>query len=168
MHDVGALDRCDQDISDRLGEHGVLTVREAARDRHHELGYQEQLRALSTIPGRVGRIAAGDHTYGVPTRDEGGGESHRRYRGAVVVDVERVDDQRDDHCRPAAPRVLSHRGLIGRGPSDLPPPRREGRTGIPRTLTQEAALAAELDRQNAERSYVGARRSAKRARTTPS
>ena len=58
------------------------------------------------LPGRVTRFATRDHAHRVPARDEAGSEPHRRYGGSVVVDIERVDDQRDDHFRAAAPRVV--------------------------------------------------------------
>jgi hypothetical protein len=50
VYDVGALDRGDQHVSDGLGEHGVLAMREAARDRHHELRNGEHLGAFRPLP----------------------------------------------------------------------------------------------------------------------
>jgi hypothetical protein len=77
---------------------------EVARDRHHELRNAEHFGAFRPLPGRVARYAARDHAHQVPPRHEGRREPHRRYRRPVVVDIERVVDQRDDHpSRRASP-----------------------------------------------------------------
>ncbi len=96
VHDVGTRDCRGEHVFDGLGEQRVLAVREAAGQWQHQFRQAEHLG-----PGcaRVARSAACDNAHRVPSRDEGGREPHRRYGGAVVVDVERVSDQRNDHCR---------------------------------------------------------------------
>ena len=149
---IGALDRRDEYFSIGFGEHGVLAMREATRDRHHELRNPEHFGSLPPLHGRVTRIAARDHAHRVPSRDKALCEPHRRYGGSVVVDIERVDDQRDDHagrrsrvvpCRPTpladlfnfarlidlARWAANHFGGVGSG--EIGEPQGSGRSARP-------------------------------------